>query len=43
MSLDIGTAGGASLAGGGEPWTLIFVRELRQPPQAVWAALTWLR
>lgn len=39
MSFDVGTAAGASLAGG-EPWTLIFVRELRQPPPVVWEALT---
>jgi uncharacterized protein YndB with AHSA1/START domain len=40
MSFDVGTAGGASLTGGGEPWTLVFVRELRQPPEVVWQALT---
>ncbi|WP_127503424.1 SRPBCC domain-containing protein [Actinoplanes solisilvae] len=40
MSLDVGAPGGASLTGGGEPWTLIFVRELRHPPAVVWEALT---
>ena len=40
MTLDLGTAGGARLEGGGEPWTLVFIRELRQPPAVVWAALT---
>jgi uncharacterized protein YndB with AHSA1/START domain len=40
MSFDVGTAGGASLVGSGEPWTLVFVRELRQSPQVVWEALT---
>ncbi|WP_250004060.1 SRPBCC family protein [Actinoplanes sp. M2I2] len=40
MSLDLGTAGGARLEGDGEPWTLVFIRELRQPPAVVWRALT---
>ncbi|MCO8270016.1 SRPBCC family protein [Actinoplanes sp. TRM 88003] len=40
MTLDVGTAGGARLEGGQDPWTLVFIRELRQPPPVVWAALT---
>ena len=40
MSFDVGAAGGARLTGDGEPWTLVFVRELRQPPTVVWEALT---
>jgi len=40
MSLELGAAEGACLASGGEPWTLIFVRELRQPPDVVREALT---
>jgi uncharacterized protein YndB with AHSA1/START domain len=36
MSFDPGPIGDARLDG----WTLIFVRELRQPPETVWAALT---
>lgn len=36
MSFDPGSAGGASLDG----WTLVFVRDFRQPPEVVWAALT---
>jgi uncharacterized protein YndB with AHSA1/START domain len=40
MTLDVGTARDAHLEGSGEPWTLVFIRELRQPPAVVWAALT---
>nr|WP_221379444.1 SRPBCC family protein [Actinoplanes polyasparticus] len=40
MTLDLGSAGGARLEGQGEPWTLVFIRELRQPPAVVWEALT---
>ena len=40
MGLDMGPAGGASLAADGDRWTLIFIREFRQPPAEVWAALT---
>lgn len=29
-----------ALAPAGERWTLIFIRELRQPPESVWSALT---
>jgi uncharacterized protein YndB with AHSA1/START domain len=36
MSFDPGPIGDAHL----QDWTLIFVRELRQPPENVWAALT---
>ena len=39
MSWEPGPAAGARLEGG-EPWTLIFVRRLRQPPAVVWRALT---
>ncbi|WP_250035312.1 SRPBCC domain-containing protein [Paractinoplanes maris] len=40
MSLELGAAGGARLEGDGEPWTLVFIRELRQAPAVVWRALT---
>lgn len=40
MAFDVGAARGARLEGGREPWTLVFVRELRQPPPVVWEALT---
>ncbi|MBU2664385.1 SRPBCC family protein [Actinoplanes bogorensis] len=40
MSFDVGEARDAQLAGTGEPWTLVFIRDLRQPPPVVWAALT---
>jgi uncharacterized protein YndB with AHSA1/START domain len=33
-------AGGAQVRKDGEKWTLIFVRELRHPPEKVWEALT---
>lgn len=29
-----------ALEAAGERWTLVFIRELRQPPEAVWSALT---
>jgi len=35
-----GPASGAQVRKGGEKWTLIFVRELRHPPEKVWQALT---
>jgi uncharacterized protein YndB with AHSA1/START domain len=35
-----GPARGAQIQKGGEKWTLILVRELRQPPERVWQALT---
>ena len=38
MTFDMGPAGGASLDR--DSWTLVFVREFRQPPAEVWAALT---
>ncbi len=40
MSFDSGSVGSVGLAGSGEPWTLVFIRELRQPPAVVWGALT---
>ena len=40
MAIDMGSAGGASLPAAGVHWTLIFIRELRQPPATVWEALT---
>ncbi|MBL7259118.1 SRPBCC family protein [Paractinoplanes lichenicola] len=40
MSFDVGQARDARLEGTGEPWTLVFVREFRQAPPVVWAALT---
>lgn len=30
----------ASVVADGDRWTLIFIRELRRPPETVWAALT---
>jgi uncharacterized protein YndB with AHSA1/START domain len=35
-----GPASGAEVRKDGEKWTLILVRELRQPPEKVWQALT---
>jgi len=35
-----GPASGAQVRKDGEKWTLILVRELRHPPEKVWAALT---
>jgi len=35
-----GPASGAEVRKDGETWTLILVRELRQPPEKVWPALT---
>ncbi|HEY2379195.1 MAG TPA: SRPBCC family protein [Gemmatimonadaceae bacterium] len=35
-----GPAGGARIQKNGDQWTLIFVRELRHPPEKVWKALT---
>lgn len=35
-----GPAAGAEVQKDGDKWTLILVRELRHPPEAVWAALT---
>jgi uncharacterized protein YndB with AHSA1/START domain len=35
-----GPASGAEVRKDGEKWTLILVRELRHPPEAVWQALT---
>jgi len=35
-----GPAGGAQVEKHGDKWTLILVRELRHPPEKVWAALT---
>ncbi len=40
VSLDIGVARDARLEGEREPWTLVFIREFRQPPVTVWEALT---
>jgi uncharacterized protein YndB with AHSA1/START domain len=40
MSFDPGPLGDARLEPAGDHWTLIFVRELRQAPDAVWTALT---
>jgi uncharacterized protein YndB with AHSA1/START domain len=40
MTFDVGTARDASLDRSGEAWTLVFIRELKQPPAVVWAALT---
>jgi uncharacterized protein YndB with AHSA1/START domain len=35
-----GPASGAQVRKDGEKWTLVLVRELRQPPEKVWKALT---
>lgn len=35
-----GPAAGATIRKDGDQWTLVLVRELRHPPQKVWAALT---
>jgi uncharacterized protein YndB with AHSA1/START domain len=35
-----GPAAGAEVRKEGEDWTLVLVRELRHPPESVWAALT---
>jgi uncharacterized protein YndB with AHSA1/START domain len=40
MSLDLGPLGDATVVADGDTWTLIFIRELRHAPAAVWAALT---
>lgn len=37
---DPGPLGDARMEHDGDGWTLIFVREFRQPPPTVWAALT---
>jgi uncharacterized protein YndB with AHSA1/START domain len=37
---DPGPLADASVEPSGERWTLVFVRDLRHPPQRVWAALT---
>jgi uncharacterized protein YndB with AHSA1/START domain len=37
---DPGPVGDARLEPAGEHWTLVFIRELRQPPDRVWSALT---
>ncbi|MCA2218819.1 SRPBCC family protein [Jidongwangia harbinensis] len=40
MPLDPGPLGDASVVADGDTWTLIFIRDLRHPPAAVWRALT---
>jgi activator of Hsp90 ATPase-like protein len=35
-----GPASGAQIRKDGDKWTLIFVRDLRHPPEKVWQALT---
>jgi uncharacterized protein YndB with AHSA1/START domain len=40
MTLDMGPLGDARIEPDGDAWTLIFIREFRQPPSAVWTALT---
>ncbi|RZU48602.1 uncharacterized protein YndB with AHSA1/START domain [Krasilnikovia cinnamomea] len=37
---DPGPPGDASVVPDGDAWTLVFVRDLRQPPERVWRALT---
>lgn len=38
--LDLGPLADVDCRAGGDRWTLVFVRRLRHPPEAVWAALT---
>jgi uncharacterized protein YndB with AHSA1/START domain len=40
MTFDPGPLGDASVVPDGDRWTLIFIRDLRHPPGAVWTALT---
>jgi uncharacterized protein YndB with AHSA1/START domain len=40
MTFDPGPPAGARVVPEGGAWTLIFIRDLRHPPGAVWAALT---
>ena len=40
MTFDSGPLAEASVVPDGDDWTLIFIRDLRHPPGAVWAALT---
>jgi uncharacterized protein YndB with AHSA1/START domain len=40
MTLDMGPLGDVTVEAVGDAWTLIFIREFRQPPAVVWAALT---
>lgn len=40
MTFDPGPLADAQVVPDGDRWTLIFIRELRQPPDAVWRALT---
>jgi uncharacterized protein YndB with AHSA1/START domain len=40
MTLDMGPLADVTVEPDGDAWTLIFIREFRQPPPAVWAALT---
>lgn len=39
-SFDPGPLADVRVEASGEQWTLVFVRELRHPPETVWAALT---
>ena len=39
MTLDFGPPADASVVPDGDGWTLIFIRELKHPPAAVWRAL----
>jgi uncharacterized protein YndB with AHSA1/START domain len=40
MTFDPGPPAGATVVPDGDTWTLIFIRDLRHPPGAVWTALT---
>src|SRR4051794_15508122 len=40
MTLDMGPLGDVTVEPAGDAWTLIFIREFRQAPAAVWTALT---
>jgi len=40
VTFDPGPLAGAAVVPDGDAWTLIFIRDLRHPPGAVWTALT---
>jgi uncharacterized protein YndB with AHSA1/START domain len=40
MAFEPGPPAEVTLTPAGDRWTLVFIRELRQPPEAVWTALT---
>jgi uncharacterized protein YndB with AHSA1/START domain len=40
MSFDVGPLEAVSSESAGDRWTLVFTKDLRHPPEVVWAALT---